>query len=410
MEYATPDFTFIPVEVSPQDSPVANERVRTWSSMIRLITMNFLRVLPSPVTKKVVTAFAIFALADIGLGQATNPKQAPGVADLVARVAPSVVSITVTERSSETSKDPLGRSENPGESQIVGVAGGSGVIVSPDGYILTNNHVVAGASGIIVTREDVQKDYTATVIGTDPETDLALIKISESNLPALHFAEPGSYRVGDAVLAIGNAFGLGQSVTMGIISAIDRALFPGEFEDYIQTDAAINHGNSGGALVDLNGEVVGINSMFYSPPDSKGKRQETPSGVNFAIAAPLAKTVMQGLMKDGKIRRGYLGAELQTLTPGLAANFSIPGNLTGVVVLLVLQNSPADKAGLNAKDVIVALDGKPVRSSVELERTIIFTPPGKTLELTLYREGKKMSAKVTLEERPQKSQEQTSEE
>jgi S1-C subfamily serine protease len=339
-------------------------------------------------------------LGNLGFGQATNPKQSPGVADLVARVAPSVVSITVTERSAGTSKDPLERRENPNESKIAGWGQGSGVIVSPDGYILTNNHVVAGSSGTIVTREDVQKDYTATLVGTDPDTDLALIKISESNLPALHFAEPGSYRVGDAVLAIGNAFGLGQSVTMGIISAIDRALFPGEFEDYIQTDAAINHGNSGGALVNLNGEVVGINSLFYSPHSSKDKTPSTPSGVNFAIAAPLAKTVMQGLMKDGKIRRGYLGTELQTLTPGLAANFSIPGNLTGVVVLLVLPDSPADKAGLNPKDVIVALDGKPVRSNLELERTIIFSPPGKTVELALYRNGKKMSVKVTLEEKP----------
>jgi serine protease DegQ len=373
--------------------------------------MNFRRVLASCRATKIVTVLAILALGEAGFGQATNPKQAPGVADLVARVAPSVVSITVTKRSSGTNTDPLSRTESQEETKIVGGGQGSGVIVSPDGYILTNNHVVDGATGIIVTREDVQKDYHATLIGTDPDTDLALIKISESNLPALRFAEVGSYRVGDAVLAIGNAFGLGQSVSMGIISAIDRALFPGEFEDYIQTDAAINHGNSGGALVNLNGDVVGINSLFYSPTNSnRGKQEATPSGVNFAIAAPLAKTVMEGLRKNGEIRRAYLGAELETMTPGLAAMFSLPESVTGVIVALVVRDGPADKAGLKPKDVITALDGKTVKSSLELERTIIFSPPGKTVEMNFYRDDKKLSAHVTLEERPPQKKEQSSEE
>jgi S1-C subfamily serine protease len=375
--------------------------------------MNFRTALASPAATYILAAFAILALTDVGFGQTTNPKQAPGVADLVARIAPSVVSITVTKRSSESNTDPLRRNDSPDESKIVGGGQGSGVIVSPDGYILTNNHVIDGATGIIVTREDVQKDYNATLILTDPDTDLALIKISESNLPALHFAEPGSYRVGDAVLAIGNAFGLGQSVSMGIISAIDRALFPGEFEDYIQTDAAINHGNSGGALVNLNGDVVGINSMFYSPPSSNSEKHEpTPTGVNFAIAAPLAKTVFEGLKKEGKIHRAYLGVELQTLTPGLAAMFAIPQNETGVIVVLVLRESPADKAGLKPKDVITTLDGKPVKSSVEFERAIIFSAPGNSIEMNLYRDGKKMAASVALEERPQRQErrEQKSEE
>jgi S1-C subfamily serine protease len=371
--------------------------------------MNFRRVLASPTATGILTAFAILALGDVGLGQATNPKQAPGVADLVARVAPAVVSITVTKRSSEPNTDPLSRGETREETKIVGGGQGSGVIVSPDGYILTNNHVVDGATGIIVSREDVQKDYHATLVGTDPDTDLALVKISESNLHPLIFAEPGSYRVGDAVLAIGNAFGLGQSVSMGIISAIDRALFPGEFEDYIQTDAAINHGNSGGALVNLNGDLVGINSLFYSPSNSTSEKQDqTPSGVNFAIAAPLAKTVMEGLKQNGTIRRAYLGVELQTLTPGIAAMFSIPESVKGVVIELIMRDGPAYKAGLKPKDVITALDGKTVKSSVELERTIIFSPPGKTVEMNLFRDGEKMSAQVTLEERPQQKKEEKS--
>jgi S1-C subfamily serine protease len=363
--------------------------------------MKFFRIHASRTSIAHLTLGAILSLAAVGFGQVTNPKQAPGVADLVAKVAPSVVSITVTKRSAETRRDPFGRPDNQEESEIVGGSQGSGVIVSPDGYIVTNNHVIDGATGIIVTREDVQKDYTATLIGTDPDTDLALIKIAETNLPALHFVEAGSYRVGDAVLAIGNAFGLGQSVSLGIISAIDRPLSPGEFEDYIQMDAAINHGNSGGALINLNGELVGINTLFYADPHLGSKKQiPTPSGVNFAIAAPLANAVMEGLKKEGKIRRAYLGAELQTLTPGLGAMFSIPENVKGIVVVGVAGDSPATKAGLQPKDVITALDGKLVKSSVELERSIIFLPPGKTIEITLYRDGRKLTVKVALEERP----------
>jgi serine protease DegQ len=369
--------------------------------------MNFHAVLSSPTATKLLAAFVIISLGEAGFGQATNPKLSSGVADLVAKGAPAVVSITVTKFSSQTNIDPFSRNESPDESKIGG-SQGSGVIVSTDGYIVTNDHVVEGAAVIIVTRDDIHKDYNAKLIGTDPDTDLALIKISESNLPFLHFAEPDSYRVGDAVLAIGNAFGLGQSVSMGIISAIDRTPFPyQEFQDYIQTDAAINHGNSGGALVNINGEVVGINSCFYFDPVPKGQKP-VPSGVNLAIAAPLAKTVMEELKKDGRIRRAYLGVELQTLTPGLAAMFSIPENIPGVVVVGVVRGSPAQKAGLQPKDVITAMEGKPVKSSVELERSIIFLPPGKTVEINIYRNGEKLSAKVALEEKPAEKSEETS--
>jgi S1-C subfamily serine protease len=363
--------------------------------------------LPSAIRSaaKLAATIAILGLPEIGFGQVANPKQAPGVADLVAQIAPSVVSITTTLKPERTGSDALGERTEDNEPNTIRWGQGSGVIISPDGYILTNNHVVARGSGIIVTREDVQKDYTATVVGTDPETDLAVIKIQEKNLPTLHFADPGSYRVGDAVLAIGNALGRGQSVSMGIISAIDRALGPGDFEDYIQTDAAINHGNSGGALVNLNGELVGINSMFLpGGQDNQGKSEGTPSGVNFAIAAPLAKAVMQELMQEGKVRRAYLGAELETLTAGLAANFGIPENLKGVVVEFIMNNSPADQAGLRPKDVITALNGKSVRSRLELERTIIFSPPGSTEEITFYRDNNKMTTKVVLQERPPQKQ------
>jgi S1-C subfamily serine protease len=243
---------------------------------------------------------------------------------------------------------------------------------------------VEGAAGIIVTREDVQKDYQATVIGTDPIADLALIKIQETGLPYLQFAEAGSYRVGDGVLAIGNPWGFGQSVSMGIISAIDRALSPNKFEDYIQMDAAINHGNSGGALVNLNGELVGINTWFYQQ-----NKTDVPSGVNFAIAAPLAKAVMEELKENGKVKRSYIGAELEQLTPGFAANVGIPGNIRGAVVALVMQNSPAERAGLKSGDVI-------------------FSPPESSVEMTIYRDGKQLTVKVVLQEKPPEKNQQES--
>ena len=353
-------------------------------------------------TIKIVTAFAI-GFAGLGFAEVTNPKQSPGVADLVAKVAPAVVSITTTNPYSRPSVDPIRGNDDSRKSTSISGGFGSGVIVSSDGYVLTNNHVVEGAAGIIVTREDVQKDYQATVIGTDPIADLALIKIQETGLPYLQFAEPGSYRVGDGVLAIGNPWGFGQSVSMGIISAIDRALSPSKFEDYIQMDAAINHGNSGGALVNLNGELVGINTWFYQQ-----NKTDVPSGVNFAIAAPLAKAVMEELKENGKVKRSYIGAELEQLTPGFAANVGIPGNVRGAVVALVMQNSPAERAGLRSGDVITELDGKPVRSNLELERSIIFSPPGSSVEMTIYRDGKQLTVKVVLQEKPPEKNQQES--
>jgi S1-C subfamily serine protease len=347
----------------------------------------------------VATVLAICSSPEPGFAQAINPKQAPGVADLVAKVAPSVVTITTTERSSPSGKDPFRKGDDSGGSDITARGAGSGVIISPDGYIVTNNHVVrdrAGGivKGILVSRADVQKDYQAKVIGTDPEADLALLKIEESNLPFLHFAEAGSYRVGDAVLAIGNPFDVGLSVSMGIISAIDRSLSPKEFEDYIQTDAAINHGNSGGALINLSGEVVGINTLGLT---------DQSSGVNFAIAAPVVQAVARELQQYGEVKRSYLGAELEQLTPGLAANVGIPLNIRGAVVAGVVRDSPANEAGLQPGDVITKLDGKRVGSTVELERTIIFSPAGRTVQLTLYRGGKELTVNVTLQERPKEA-------
>jgi S1-C subfamily serine protease len=365
--------------------------------------MRFASGLAQFATIKIVTAFAILGFAELGFAEVTNPKQSPGVADLVAKVAPAVVSITTTNPYSRPSIDPIRGNDDSRKSTNISGGFGSGVIVSPDGYILTNNHVVEGAAGIIVTREDVQKDYQATVIGTDPIADLALIKIQETDLPYLQFAEAGSYRVGDGVLAIGNPWGFGQSVSMGIISAIDRALSPSRFEDYIQMDAAINHGNSGGALVNLNGELVGINTWFYQQ-----NKTDVPSGVNFAIAAPLAKAVMEELKENGKVKRSYIGAELEQLTPGFAANVGIQSNVRGAVVALVMQNSPAERAGLRSGDVITELDGKPVRSSLELERSIIFSPPGNSVEMTIYRDGKQLTVKVVLEEKPPDKNQQES--
>jgi S1-C subfamily serine protease len=349
------------------------------------------------------TALAICGSGEPGFAETLNPKQAPGVADLVSKAAPCVVAITTSEFSSPSGTNPFHKDVDS-EGPTVTMGQGSGVIISPDGYILTNNHVVRNDAGniqrgILVSREDVQKDYQAKVIGTDPESDLALLKIEESNLPSLHFAEAGSYRIGDAVLAIGNPLGLGISVTMGIISAIDRSLSAKEFEDYIQTDAAINHGNSGGALINLNGELVGINALVKNVPISKEAYYQAP-GVGFAIAGPLAEAVAGELKQYSEVKRSYLGAQLEQLTPGLAANVGIPVSIRGAVVAGVVPNSPANDAGLQPGDVITKLDGKPVRSIVDLQRTIIFSPAGRTVALTLNRRGKELTVNVTLRERP----------
>jgi len=270
---------------------------------------------------------------------------------------------------------------------------GSGVIVSPDGYILTNHHVVEAADQIEVALADGRK-AKAHVIGSDPETDLAVIKIElPGNLPAITFGHPEQAQVGDMVLAIGNPFGVGQTVTMGIISALKRDhLGLSTFENFIQTDAAINPGNSGGALVDISGSLIGINSAIYSPNGGS-------LGIGFAIPANTAKYTMEQIIKQGSVTRGWIGAAVQELTPELAESFKL-GDIKGVLITEIIRNSPAEKAGVRRGDILIAIDDQAIESWGTMLETVASLPPGKVVQIKLMRDGAAMSLKLTIGKRP----------
>ncbi len=258
---------------------------------------------------------------------------------------------------------------------------GSGVIVSASGYILTNNHVVEGADDIEVILNDTRK-AKATVIGTDPDTDLAVLKIDLDKLPVIVLGSADVLQVGDPVLAIGNPFGVGQTVTGGIVSALGRnQLGINTFENFIQTDAAINPGNSGGALVDANGNLVGINTAIYS-------RSGGSMGIGFAIPVVTAKQVLESIVKDGQVTRGWIGVEPQELNAELAEAFKLKPEAAqagGVIITGVLQNGPAAQAGLVPGDVITAVDGKPVRNVSQLLAAVAALKPGTSAPLTVLR-------------------------
>jgi serine protease Do len=270
---------------------------------------------------------------------------------------------------------------------------GSGVIVSSDGFILTANHVVDGADEIKVSVADNKKPFSAKVIGKDEATDVAILKIDADNLPAITLADSDQLEVGDVVLAIGNPFNVGQTVTMGVVSGLGRnGLGISHYEDFIQTDAAINPGNSGGALVDAEGRLIGINTAI---------RTETGGyqGIGYAVPVNLARHVMELLISSGKVTRGYLGITLQDITPGLAEAFNLPDQ-NGALVGDVLQNSPAEKAGVKSGDAIVALNGKTVGDSSSLQLAISECAPGNAAALKIIRDGKAKTVSVTLGELP----------
>ena len=269
---------------------------------------------------------------------------------------------------------------------------GSGVIVSADGYILTNNHVIEGADEIEVILND-SRHTMAKVIGTDPDSDLALLKIDLDRLPVIVLGNSDALQVGDQVLAIGNPFGVGQTVTSGIVSAMGRnQLGINTFENFIQTDAAINPGNSGGALVDTNGNLLGINTAIYS-------RSGGSMGIGFAIPVATARLVMDALVKEGRVTRGWIGVEPNEISPELAETFGIKST-TGVIIVGVLQNGPAAQSGIRPGDVILGVAGKPVGHVAELLGSVASLKPGVPAKFKLLRREQTLELDVTPGLRP----------
>ncbi len=271
---------------------------------------------------------------------------------------------------------------------------GSGVIVNSDGYILTNNHVVKDADDIKVILFD-KREFKGKVVGTDPRTDLAVVKIDAKNLPTLKFGESGKLKTGDIVLAIGNPFGLNQTITMGIVSAVGRSnIGLADLEDFIQTDAPINPGNSGGALVNASGELVGINTAIFSTSGGY-------MGIGFAIPSDMAKNVMESIIKSGKVVRGWLGVSIQDLTADLASSLGIK-ETTGALISGVEKGGPAEKAGLKRGDLVVGLNGKKVEDSTHLRNMVSATSPGTKIDIKIIRDGKEQVISVTLGEYSEK--------
>jgi serine protease Do len=336
---------------------------------------------------------------------AHDVKLSTSFAPIVKKVVPSVVKVEVKIAARQTMSepnlpdDPFFRqffgNQFPGGRQKVytppehGV--GSGVIVTKDGYILTNNHVVDDANEVKVTLNDGQ-EFTAKVVGKDPKSDLAVIKIEAHDLPAVALAESGKAEVGDVVLAIGNPFAIGQSVTMGIISATGRATMGLDYEDFIQTDAAINPGNSGGALVDAEGRLIGINTAIYS-------RNGGNQGIGFAIPTDLARGIMVSLIEYGKVTRGYLGVGIQDVTPLLAKEFNLK-NDEGALVGEVVPDGPAARAGLENGDVIVEFNGHKVDDSRHLKLAVANTVPGEKVPVEVLRNGSTKTLDVKVKELP----------
>lgn len=266
---------------------------------------------------------------------------------------------------------------------------GSGVIVSQDGYIITNNHVIDGADTVMVSIPGVAKEYEAKVVGKDPRSDIAVIKIDAKNLSAVLFADSSNLKEGDLVFAIGNPFGVGESITQGIISALNKSgVGINEYENFIQTDAPINPGNSGGALVDSRGALVGINTAIIS-------RSGGNVGIGFAIPSNMVKQIAAQLIEKGKIERGYVGVTIQDLNEDLKSFYNKD---SGAIVTSIVKESPADKAGLKRGDLVVAVDGQNVKDSSELKNLIGSLAPGKTARLTIIRDGKEQTVNVKLAE------------
>ena len=312
------------------------------------------------------------------------------------RAMPAVVNIFTTKGTRQPKHpfmdDPLFRRFFGDQQEEKQFSLGSGVIVSPKGYVLTNNHVIETADEIEVALADGRK-AVAKMVGSDPETDLAVVKIDLPNLPAITLGHADQAQVGDVVLAIGNPFGVGQTVTMGIVSAMGRNhLGINTFENFIQTDAAINPGNSGGALIDANGNLLGINTAIYS-------RSGGSLGIGFAIPVTTIKSVMESIIASGQVIRGWIGVEPQDITPELAENFGL-SRKNGAIIAGVLKGGPADKAGIKPGDILIAVDGKPVNDTTEMLNLIAQLTPGEKSKMTVLRKTQEATLDVVVGKRP----------
>jgi serine protease Do len=338
-------------------------------------------------------------------------------ADIIEKASPAVVKISMTrviKASEQQGQNPFaggnnplgndpffqqffgGRGQKPRDQREEGL--GSGILVTSSGYILTNNHVVDKASKLKVTLSD-GRDFTAKLVGADPQTDVAVVKIDASNLPVLPFANSEAARVGDLCFAIGNPFGQDHTVTMGIVSAKGRSLEKGTYlQNFIQTDASINPGNSGGALINARGELIGMNTMILTGGSSMGGEGGNV-GIGFAVPSNMAKSVMDQIMKTGKVSRGYMGVTLQNVSPDLATQLGLK-EAKGAVVGDVTPSAPGAKAGLKSMDVITAIDGKKVDGSDDLTMDVVSHQPGDRVTLDVVRDGKPMQIQVTLAQRP----------
>ncbi|MGC3974630.1 MAG: Do family serine endopeptidase [Nitrospira sp.] len=351
------------------------------------------------------------------------PAFAQGFSEIVKAVTPAVVNIAVTgggegRREGRRQLPPGGPfggpppgpggpgDEPPGMEPPGGPGGppgggphrpeqsaGSGVILDPNGYIVTNNHVVEGATQITVTLSD-RREFPAKIIGTDPKTDLAIIKIDAKDLSSMKWADYDELQVGDVVLAVGSPFGLSSTVTLGIISALGRGnVGIADYEDFIQTDAAINPGNSGGALVNMQGKLIGINTAIFS-------RTGGSEGIGFAIPSSIATDIVESLTKTGKVVRGWMGVAIQEITPALAKSFKLPEQRKGVLISDVNENGPSHTAGMRRGDVVVSFNGKEVQSVSQLRNLVARMGVGKDADIKILREGKEQVLKVRVAERP----------
>ena len=330
------------------------------------------------------------------------PAASQPLSEAARRAVPAIVSVNASKKTSERTTTPheqdpvfrffFGPRQRPAHPQPEPSMGmGSGVIVSPEGYLLTNNHVVNGAESVTVQLAD-GREANAIIVGTDPETDLAVLKIDLPNLPTVTLGDIGQLQVGDAVLAIGNPFNVGQTVTSGIVSALGRTgLGLSTFENFIQTDAAINPGNSGGALVDIQGNLVGINTAIYS-------RSGGSMGIGFAIPIDLARDVMTSLIRDGQVTRGWIGVQPRDLSEDMARALKLSVS-DGVLITGVLQDGPAHEAGLKPGDVVRQIAGQPIHNTTQLLNVVASLKPQSTVAISLMRGEKALEIPVQVAQR-----------